>query len=124
VALFVAERGAAGARDALGAVDGVALGVLGDERRVARLFDALGEAVQHLVPGDLLPLVAAGRTVERLLDPAGRDRELHRRGALRGEPAPLDPAVGGAPDLEGLCVAPAGLLGEGGCGAPAPPVRT
>src|SRR4030095_17189816 len=52
VAFLTAEGRAAGEGDALAAVDRVALGVLRDEGRVARLLDAQGELVEHLLPGD------------------------------------------------------------------------
>src|SRR5262249_37756555 len=56
VALLAAEGCAPGERDALAAVDRVALGVYGHERCVARLLDALGEPVVQALPADLLPL--------------------------------------------------------------------
>src|SRR5262249_25888026 len=95
-----------------------------DERRVARVFDALGELVEHLVPGDLLPLVAPGGAVERLVHTPGRGRQLHRRRALRAEPALVDRAVGGALALEGLRVTFAVLLRVGNDRAPHRAVRT
>src|SRR6267142_5608173 len=123
IAFLTAEGGAAGERDAFATVDGVALGVLRDEGRVARLLDALGELVEHLVPGDLLPLVAAGRAVEGLLDAPGGHGELHGRGALRAEPALVDRTVGVALDLQELRMAPPVVLGKGDDRAPDRAVR-
>src|SRR4030095_2755779 len=82
IAFLTAEGGAAGERDPFTTVDGVALRVGGDERRVARFLDALGELVEHLVPGDLLPLVAARGAIERLFDTPRRHRAARRRGRL------------------------------------------
>src|SRR6202011_1742170 len=41
IALFVAKRGAAGERDALATVDGIAFAIRGDERAIARCLDVL-----------------------------------------------------------------------------------
>src|SRR5207245_6436622 len=89
-------------RDAFGTIDRVALGVLRDKRSVARLLDALRELVEHLLPGDLLPLVASRGAVEGLGHAPAADRQLHRRGTLRAESALVDRAVGFALDLAEL----------------------
>src|SRR5262249_35028149 len=111
--LLAAEGGAAGEGDALAPVHGVALGIDRDERRVARLLDAHGELVEHVVPADLLPPIAAGRPVERLLHPAGPYRQLPRRRALGTEPAFVDRTVGIALDLQELRVTLGVLLRVG-----------
>src|SRR5262249_28091896 len=54
----------------------------------------------------------------------GRDRQLHRRRALRAEPALVDRAVGVALDLEELSVTFAVLLRVGNDRAPHRAVRT
>src|SRR5205814_2924323 len=92
VTLFTREGGAASEGDALGSVDDVAIGVLRDERVVARRLDVLRDLVEHEVPWLLFPLRAARRSVHRLLDATRARRELHRARALRTEPSLVDRA--------------------------------
>src|SRR5438445_1799611 len=124
ITFLAAEGGAARERDAFGTIDRVALGVLRDKRSVALLLDALRGLVEHLLPGDLLPLVASRGAVEGLGHAPAADRQLHRRGTLRAESALVDRAVGLALDLEELRVALGIFLGDGGYRAPAAAVRT
>src|ERR1700694_1465410 len=100
VAFLAAEGGATGEGNPLRAIDGVAGRVRRDEGGVARVLDALGDLVEHLVPGDLLPVVGARGAVHRVLDPPGAGCELHRGGALGAEPALVDRAVRVALDLD------------------------
>src|SRR6266567_3676535 len=102
VPFLAAKGGAAGEGDPLRAVDRVAGRILRDEGGVASVFDALGQFVEHVVPGDLLPLVGAGCAIHGVFDPARAGRELHRRRAFGAEPSLVDRAVGIALDLEQL----------------------
>src|ERR1700736_655973 len=90
VPFLAAEGGAAGEGNPLRAVDRISRRILPDEAGVARLFDALGELGEHVVPVDLLPVVGAGRTIEWVVDSARAGGELHRRRALGAEPSLVD----------------------------------
>src|SRR6266849_983443 len=102
VPLFAAEGGAAGEGNPLGAVDDVACCVLSDEGGVAGVFDALSQLGEHVVPGDLLPVVGTRRAIHGVVDSAGAGGELHRGGTLRTEPSLVDRAVRIAFDLQQL----------------------
>src|SRR2546426_8312486 len=99
VTFLAAEGGAAGEGNPLRAVYRVAGCILCDKGGVARVFDSLGQLVEHVVPGDLLPLVGSGRAIEGVLDPARAGGELHRRRSLRTEPSLVDGAIRIALDL-------------------------
>src|SRR5438034_494406 len=113
VAFLAAEGGAAGEGNPLRAVDRVAGRILRHEAGVASVFDALGQLVEHVVPGDLLPLIGAGCAIHRVFDPARAGGELHGGGTLRTEPSLVDGAVRIALDLEQLGRAIAVCLGVG-----------
>src|SRR2546428_13440111 len=99
VALLGAERGASGEGDALTPVDTVAVAVGGDESRVPRRFDVVGDFVEHEVPRDALPSGRPRGAVQRGPDSTRRGRALHGGGALRAQAARVDWAVGVASDV-------------------------
>src|SRR6202022_2129580 len=105
VPFLAAEGGAAGEGNPLRAVDRVSRGILRDEAGIARLFDALRQPGEHVVPGDLLPVVGTRRAIQGVFDAAGAGGELHRGGTLRTEPSLVDGAVRIALDLQQLCPA-------------------
>src|SRR5260370_2689740 len=103
VPFLAAEGGAAGKGNPLRAVDRIARRILSDEAGVAGVFDALGELVEHVVPGDLLPVVGTRCAIQRVVDSAGAGGELHGRGTLWTEPSLVDRAVRISLDLQQLC---------------------
>src|SRR5260370_1717890 len=102
VPLFAAEGGAAGEGNPLRAVDDVACCVLSDEGGIAGVFDALSQLVEHVVPGDLLPVVGTRCAIQRVFDSAGARRELHGGGTPRTAPSLGDGAVALSPGLRHL----------------------
>src|SRR5712691_4838820 len=102
VPFLAAEGGAAGKGNPLRAVDRIARRILSDEAGVAGVFDALGELVEHVVPGDLLPVVGTRCAIQRVVDSAGAGGELHGGGTLWTEPTLVDGAVRIALDLQQL----------------------
>src|ERR1700694_4006565 len=88
VPFLASEGGAAGEGNPLRAVDRVARRILRHEARIAGVFDALSQLVEHVVPGDRLPVVGTRRAVQRVFDAAGAGRELHSPGTPRDEPSP------------------------------------
>src|SRR6202171_5518919 len=105
VPFLAAEGGAAGKGTPPRAVDRIAGRILRDEAGIARLFDALRQPGEHVVPGDLLPMVRTRRAIQRVFDAAGAGGQLHCRGALRTEPSLVDWAVWIALDLQQLRLA-------------------
>src|SRR6202521_1013773 len=102
VPFLAAEGGAAGEGNPLRAVDRVARRILRHEARIAGVFDALSQLVEHVVPGDRLPVVGTRRAVQRVFDAAGAGRQLHGRRTLRTEASLVDGAVRIALDLQQL----------------------
>src|ERR1700694_4611940 len=71
VPFLAAEGGAAGESNPLRAVDCVASGIFRHEAGIAGVFDALGELVEHVVPGDVLPVLGARGALPRVFAAAG-----------------------------------------------------
>src|ERR1700730_3198070 len=99
VTFLAAEGGAAGKGNPLRAVDRVSSGIFRHEAGIAGVFDALRQLVEHVVPGDVLPVVGARRTIPRVFDAASAGGQLHRGGTLGTEPSLVDGAVRIALDL-------------------------
>src|SRR4051812_30873826 len=78
------------------------LGVLLDERLVARLLHPLADLVEGLVPGDVLPVIGAGPADLRLDEPPRVQDVLLERGALGAEGAAVDRMVRVALDVDHL----------------------
>src|ERR1700737_2010599 len=102
VPFLAAEGGRAGEGNPLCAVDRVARRILRHEAGVAGVLDALRQLGEHVVPGDLRPVVGTRRAIQRVFDAAGAGGELHRGGPLRTEPSLVDRAVRIALDLQQL----------------------
>src|SRR5439155_23232699 len=84
VALLGAERGASGEGGALTPVDTVAVAVGGDESRVRRRFDVVGDFVEHEVSRDGLPSGRPRGGVQRWPDSTRGGGGVRRGGAVRG----------------------------------------
>ena len=108
VALLVVDAGRAERRDGLQAVDGDHVAVLVllllDEVLLAGVVVALGDLLVHPLQRLLLPLLRAGRAVERLGRPQRVVGELDGRRALGAEPAQRVRRVRVALDVDDLAV--------------------